>query len=162
VIRELGLGVVAGALGTLALDVTTYADVAVRGRPTSDVPSKTVAKLAEEAGIDALAESNTDETAANRRSGVGALLGYGTGLAAGAAYGLARGRGRSLPLPLAGLAAGAAVMAATDFSSVRLGVTDPTTWGVSGWVSDIVPHAVYGLTTAAAFDWLLARTTSAR
>ena len=154
--RDLGLGVVAGALGTLALDVTTYADIALRGRSPSDTPAQSVAKLADKFGLDSLAEANTDPTAANRRGGIGALVGYGTGVAAGAVYGLVRGQRHGVPLPIAGLVAGAAVMATTDVSLVRLGVTDPSTWGVSGWLSDIIPHAVYGLTTAAAFDWLRA------
>lgn len=30
-----------------------------------------------------------------------------------------------------------------------LGVTDPRTWSVIDWVSDLVPHAAYGAVTAA-------------
>ena len=30
-----------------------------------------------------------------------------------------------------------------------LGITDPRTWGTSDWVSDVVPHLVYGVVTAA-------------
>lgn len=41
--------------------------------------------------------------------------------------------------PLAGLAAGA------------IG-TVARTWGAAGWLSDVVPHVVYGLVTALAFD----------
>jgi hypothetical protein len=36
-----------------------------------------------------------------------------------------------------------------------LGVTDPRTWSATDWVSDLVPHLVYGLvvkTTMDAFD----------
>jgi hypothetical protein len=31
-------------------------------------------------------------------------------------------------------------------------VTDPKTWGTAGWLADIVPHVVYGLTVVAVFD----------
>jgi hypothetical protein len=43
-------------------------------------------------------------------------------------------------------------MAASDVPAVRLGVTNPKEWGLSGWVADIVPHVMYGLITAVAFD----------
>jgi hypothetical protein len=32
-------GAAAGAVGTVALDVSTYVDMAVRGRPASEVPA---------------------------------------------------------------------------------------------------------------------------
>jgi hypothetical protein len=38
---------------------------------------------------------------------------------------------------------------------VRMGLTDPRKWGVSGWLSDLVPHAAYGLVTAATVHRLL-------
>ena len=30
--------------------------------------------------------------------------------------------------------------------------TDPTTWGVSGWLSDLVPHMAYGMVAAATLE----------
>jgi hypothetical protein len=36
---------------------------------------------------------------------------------------------------------------------VTTGATDPKTWGTSGWLADIVPHAtIYGLITVAAYE----------
>ena len=43
-------------------------------------------------------------------------------------------------------------MAASDIPIAALGVSDPATWGISGWVADIVPHLAYGLVTAIAYD----------
>ncbi len=31
-------------------------------------------------------------------------------------------------------------------------ITDPRNWPASSWISDLVPHLAYGLTTAAVFD----------
>jgi hypothetical protein len=41
-------------------------------------------------------------------------------------------------------------MAASMLPMTALGLTDPRRWGVEGWLSDVVPHAAYGLATAAA------------
>jgi hypothetical protein len=47
--------------------------------------------------------------------------------------------------PVAGAAAiGGAAMLATDLSMARLGVSDPRTWDLTSWLSDIVPHLAYG------------------
>jgi len=35
---------------------------------------------------------------------------------------------------------------------VTTGATDPKAWGTSGWLADIVPHAIYGLVTSAAYE----------
>jgi hypothetical protein len=43
-------------------------------------------------------------------------------------------------------------MAASDVPIAATGASDPRTWGVSGWLSDLIPHLVYGLVTAATFD----------
>ena len=81
-------GVIAGAAGTVALNVATYFDMALRGRPASTVPADLAGRLAEVVGVDALAgRDGADEQAGNRRTGTGALLGYVNGLGIGAAYG---------------------------------------------------------------------------
>jgi hypothetical protein len=147
-------GVVAGTLGTAALNATTYADIALRGRPPSSVPDEVVRKTVEERGIPLSSEGPDSDAAAARRTGLGALSGYATGIAGGVAYALVRRRTGRVPLPVAGLLAGTAVMAATDAGSTAAGVTDPRRWGLSGWLADIVPHAAYGLVTAVAFDRL--------
>jgi hypothetical protein len=152
-LRSVLVGTAAGAVGTAALNIATYADMASRGRPSSETPSKLVKNVAASAGIQPLAAD--DETAENRRSGVGALLGYVNGIGVGAVYGLIRPavRGR-VPLLIAALAAGGAAMALSDVPATKSGATDPKTWGAAGWIADIVPHVLYGLALAFAFDAL--------
>lgn len=82
-------------------------------------------------------------------------MGYGTGLAVGTAYGVIRLIVSDVPVPLAGVLPGAAAMAASDVPSAQLEVTDPRKWGTSGWLSDIVPHATFGLVTAVVYEMLL-------
>lgn len=149
-VRNLLLGIVAGAAGTVALDTATYADMAIRGRPSSGVPAQLAGLLAEKAGI----PLGDDATAKNRKSGVGALFGYATGLGVGVAYSLLQPSLAALPAPLAGLGVGLAAMAASDVPIAVSGVSDPTTWGVSGWAADLGPHLGYGLVTASVYDAL--------
>ena len=35
-----------------------------------------------------------------------------------------------------------------------LGVTDPRTWGIVGWISDLIPHFGYGVVTALVLHYL--------
>ncbi|AXI80579.1 hypothetical protein [Peterkaempfera bronchialis] len=140
-------GALAGAAGTTALDAVTYLDMAGRGRPASGTPSETVERLAEKAGVGIPGEG---EQRKSRVSGVGALLGIATGVAMGAAYGALRGAGLRPPVLVgAGLVA-AVTMAGTNAPMVGLGISDPRTWSSTDWLSDVVPHAVYGLVTAGA------------
>ena len=101
-------GLVAGAAGTVALNVATYADMAIRGRPASGVPSQMAGILAERAGIDLSGGRGeaAKEQAEHRKSGAGALLGYGSGLGVGAAYGLLSPLLRWLPPSLRGAPSG--------------------------------------------------------
>jgi hypothetical protein len=151
-VRHVFLGAVAGAAGTAALNVATYADMALRGRPESDAPSTMVKNAAEAVGAGALASD--DDTTAHRRSGIGALLGYANGLGIGAAYGLVRPVLRGVPVVLAALAAGGAAMALTDIALAKSGASDPRTWGAVGWAADAIPHVAYGLALALSFDAL--------
>jgi hypothetical protein len=160
-LREIGMGMAAGACGTVALNVATYLDMAVRGRPSSDVPGKVAEKVATGVGISALsapASSGADaaarqkEQASSRRSGAGALMGYVVGLGVGAGYGAVRPLLGKVPAPAAGLLLGAAAMASSDVPSVKLGVTDPRQWGTAGWLADLLPHLAYGLVAAAAYE----------
>lgn len=148
--RNLGLGLVAGAVGTVALDLATYADMVTRARPSSQVPAKMAGVLADKAGIDLSGEGGKD-AAQNRQQGIGALLGYVTGLGVGVVYGaLDRGK-RPLPLPLAGVALGLTAMAASDLPIAGTGVSNPREWSASDWASDLVPHLIYGFAVAAAY-----------
>ena len=140
-------GLAAGAVGTTALNVLTYADMALRGRPPSEVPKQDVEKLAENARLDL----GSGEDADQRKEGIAALMGYVTGLSIGAVAGLAGPVIRRLPQPLAATAVGLGAMAATDGASAALGVTDPRTWSATDWISDVVPHLAYGAATVATY-----------
>lgn len=152
ILRSVLVGTVAGAVGTAALNVATYADMVARARPASETPSEFVKKVAVDNGIEPLA--GDDDAAKNRRSGTGALLGYANGLGVGFAYGALRPALRGVPLVLAALAAGGAAMALSDVPLVRAGVTDPSTWETSDWLADAIPHALFGLALAVTFDAL--------
>jgi len=145
-------GTAAGAVGTAALNIATYADMVLRGRPPSETPSKLVKSLATCLGIEALAAEGDE--AENRRSGAGALLGFVNGIGVGVAYGLLRPALRGVPAFAGGLLAGAAAMALSDVPATKTGATDPSTWGTEGWIADIVPHLLYGLALAYTFDAL--------
>lgn len=143
-------GAIAGAAGTIALDVTTYADMALRGRASSNLPAEVVRRLAQRLGFDQLArpdEASNDATKA-RRSALGALSGYAVGVGIGAAYGLLQPYLRRVPFTVRAVGLAAAAMAAADVPAARLGATDPAAWDASAWASDAVPHAIYGLVTA--------------
>jgi hypothetical protein len=105
--------------------------------------------LAERAGVDL----GSDETEQNRKSGLGALSGYVVGLGVGTAYGLIRPHLGGVPKTRASVALGVAAMAGSDVPAAALGVTNPAEWGANSWLSDIVPHLAYGLTTALAYDF---------
>ncbi len=143
--RALLVGLAAGAAGTTALNVVTYLDVVVRARGASSTPEDTAAKLAEELGIEIPGDENAR---ANRLAGLGPLIGIVAGAGVGASVGLARALGFRPPLPLAGFLAGALAMVAADAPMAVLGVSDPRTWAPADWVSDAVPHLVYGVVTA--------------
>jgi hypothetical protein len=139
-------GLIAGAAGTSALNATTYLDMAVRGRGASSTPEETLQKMADDVHVD-LGEG---EKADNRKEALGTLLGFGTGLGAALCYApLAR---KKVPWPVGVLALGALAMVGSNLPMTALGVTDPRKWSASSWVSDVVPHLVYGAATYAAFE----------
>ncbi|MEU8799566.1 hypothetical protein [Spirillospora sp. NPDC048819] len=141
-------GLIAGAAGTSALNATTYLDMAVRARGASSTPQQAVEKVAEGMQVD-LGE---EEQAENRKEALGTLLGYGTGLGAALAYGLLARRRTSWPVGVLTLSALATF--GSNIPLVALGITDPREWSASSWVSDIVPHLVYGAAAYAAYEQL--------
>ncbi len=151
-LREVLTGTAAGAVGTVALNATTYADMALRGRPPSSVPAQMAGKLAGKVGIDLSDEEDGDKKAHYRQSGLGALMGYATGLGVGTAYGLVRPLLGGVSIPLTGVGLGLAAMAGSDVPATTLGITDPREWGLNSWTSDIIPHLAYGMVTAVAYD----------
>ena len=150
------IGAVAGAVGTVALDVTTYADMAIRGRSSSGAPAQMVGMLAKAVGLPLSAQGvgSQDETAKNRENGLGALLGHVNGIGVGVAYGLLRSRQDQVPIPLAGIGVGLVAMAASDIPLIALRVSNPKTWGFSGWAADAIPHLIYGLATVTVYEAL--------
>jgi len=149
-------GIAAGAAGTTALNAVTYLDMVVRARPASSTPEDTVRKFEELTGLTITKDGPDSDSAANRRSALGALLGIASGLGVGAVYGLLRPYVRA-PLALLGIGAGVAANIGTTGPMVALGITDPRTWSADSWISDIVPHLAYGLATAAVFEGLHGR-----
>ncbi|MFI1197289.1 hypothetical protein ACH4T9_29075 [Micromonospora sp. NPDC020750] len=147
-------GAIAGAVGSAALNMVSYLDMVLRARPASSTPEETAGRVAGIAHIDL----GPEDRAANRRSGLGPLLGYGMGIAAGAAFALLAGRRTAGPVAVALL--GGSVMAMSDGSMTALGVTDPRGWSRTDWLSDLVPHLAYGM--AAAATWNRLRPSSSR
>ncbi|MDQ7904116.1 hypothetical protein RB614_06210 [Phytohabitans sp. ZYX-F-186] len=141
-------GLLAGAAGTAVLDAVTYLDMATRGRPASTTPERSVERLAKAGHI----PLGAGESAGNRRTGLGALLGYATG--AGVAAGYCALVGRRLPWPAAAALLTAAAMAGSNAPLTLLRVTDPRHWSAADWVADVVPHLAYGAVTAATLDRL--------
>ena len=54
--------------------------------------------------------------------------------------------------PLAGVAVGVVAMTAANASYAVTGASDPKTWTATDWISDLVPHIIYGLVTVATYE----------
>jgi hypothetical protein len=147
VLKKFVRGATAGAAGTTALNAVSYGDMVLRGRGASSAPEQVVEELARRAG---LTIPGSDEVRQNRLEGLSALAGIATGVMVGSAAGVLGVRRLG---PLAGpVAIGGAAMLATDLSMARLGVSDPRTWDLTSWLSDIVPHLAYGVVVYAALE----------
>jgi hypothetical protein len=141
--RPLARGLVAGAAGTVALNIVTYLDMIVRARPASSTPEESAKRLAAAAGI-SLGEGRAAE---NRAAGIGPLLGYATGLGCTVAYSiLVR---RRLPWPLATAVLSGMALLGSNAPMTVLGVTDPREWTATDWLADLIPHLAYGAVAAA-------------
>ncbi len=151
-VRGILCGAAAGAAGTTALNAVTYLDMVLRARPTSDTPEKTVEKLAELAHL--TIPGSADERK-NRVAGLGPMTGLAAGIGVGAVFGFARSAGRHPGTAASALLAAAAAMAGADGPMSALGITDPRSWSVVDWISDIVPHLAYGVVTAVLLKELL-------
>lgn len=145
-LRGLGIGLAAGAAGTTALNTTTYLDMLLRARPASSTPEASVEALAKRTGL-TIPGDGGERT--NRVSALGPLLGIASGLGVGVLLGVARSAGIRPGLVTGALLAGGAALIAGNGPMTVLGVTDPRTWSATDWVSDLVPHAVYGVVAAA-------------
>jgi hypothetical protein len=160
-------GIVAGAVGTTALNTAGYVDMLVRGRPASKVPARVAGALAERVGLRALAPNTIEggapaavqdnERAEARRQALGSLLGIAVGVKLGAYYALLRPIMEPLPLVVRSLLMGASAMAVSDMLATSLGATNPRDWSAMDWLADIVPHAIYGVATVATYEHLCAK-----
>jgi hypothetical protein len=140
-------GAAAGAAGTTVLNVVTYLDMAVRGRPASSTPGNTVERLAQTAHLTVPGEG---AKRASRVEGLGALAGLVAGIGVGGLLGLARATGfRAGPLLTTLI-----VLVSTNGPMTVLGVTDPRTWSAVDWVSDVVPHLAYAAVVTTTMDAL--------
>lgn len=145
-------GAAAGAAGTTALNAVTYLDMAVRGRPASSTPEQTVEKLS---AVTHVPVPGDEQTRSNRVSGIGPLTGIVAGLGPAVVLALVRHAGwRPSLLAEVGLTTGL-VLVGSNGPMTALGVTDPRTWSVGSWVSDLVPHLAYGAVTASVLRRLL-------
>ena len=145
-------GAAAGAAGSTALNAVTYLDMAVRGRGTSSTPEDTVEKLAETAHVPIPGEGDIRQ---NRVQGLGPLMGLVAGIGVGVLGGIVRASGYRSATPVGVTLTTLGVLVAANGPMTALGVTDPRTWSTTDWVSDLVPHLVYGVvvkTTMDAFD----------
>ena len=154
ILKTMLVGIVAGGFGTLLLNVVSYLDMLVQGRPASQAPGELAGRLAEKAHIEQIATDNQAPEAQARRSATGALLGYSTGVGLAMGYsGLQLLGVRANPL-VSGIGLGIAAMASSDVPLTLAGVSNPKQWSPRSWVSDIVPHVAYGIATAGAFEML--------
>jgi hypothetical protein len=143
--RSLAAGLAGGAAGATALNAVTYLDMAWRGRPASTSPEQLVEKLSDATGMKVPGEG---KTRGNRVSGLGALMGIATGVGVGVALVSLRAVGIRPGVVLSSVLAGAGAMAASDLPLAALKISDPRTWTRAQWLSDIIPHAVFGVVTA--------------
>jgi hypothetical protein len=134
-------GLVAGAAGTTVLHAVSQLDRAVRGRPASTVPARTVDAIADATGQEVPGRGAVREA---RRTALGSLAGIGSGLGVGVLASLARSAGVRMPGLVGAVVTGATAMAATDVPAAALSVTDPRTWTAADWASDAGPHLAYG------------------
>lgn len=139
-------GAAAGAAGATALNAATYVDMLLRGRGASGTPNQVVETVAAKAEV---AIPGSGEEHQNRVTGAGALMGLLTGTGVGAALGVLRWMGLRGPLPLVALLGTAGAMAGSDAPIAALGISDPREWSATDWLSDVLPHLVYGVVTAA-------------
>jgi hypothetical protein len=147
-VKTLTRGLLAGAAGATALNTATYLDMAVRARPASTVPEQSVQKLATAAHVDL----GGGHACANRKTALGALIGYATAAAVGTAYAGAAAR-RLSPRASAAVLTVLAMVAANGPITL-LKITDPRRWTAEDWLADLVPHVAYGVTTAVALEHL--------
>jgi hypothetical protein len=136
-LRNVGLGLAAGLIGTLAMTLGQEAEMALTGRP----PSKTPAEGAEKAsGIDV-----SDEAAEQTLSNI-VHFGYGTLLGAGlAALDDVPEPARTIAYFVGAQATGMAVLQALDLEG------KPSKWDAPSAAIDVGHHLVYAVAAGLAY-----------
>ena len=71
-------------------------------------------------------------------------------------YALLRPAFGRAPLPVLSAIAGFIANAGGVAPMAALGVTDPRTWDAESWLSDLLPHAAFGVLTAVTYEHLRA------
>jgi hypothetical protein len=92
------------------------------------------------------------QTAGNRRSALGALMGLVSGVAWGSVLGLVHPTIQRISPAARSAGLGMAVMGGNDVPAIAVRDTKPTEWGLSGWISDLTPHMIYGIATVASYE----------
>ena len=119
----------------------------IRARPASELPAQAATRLAEDANI----VLGSQEPIGPRSQAIGPLMGFAVGLGWGAAYTLVRSWIR-VPVRAAALGLAVVAMVSSDAALVAQDLTEPREWGVSGWLSDVLPHLAYGPAAAAPYE----------
>jgi uncharacterized membrane protein YagU involved in acid resistance len=140
---KIGRGLVAGAIGTAAMTVSSTLEQKLRGREASTAPADAAMKVL---GI----ESFCDDAAKSRFSNV---VHWAYGSAWGVPRALLDAAGLS---PVAATAAhGAALWGSEQVMLPLLGVAPPLwKWGVKEVAIDSIHHVVYALATSIAYEAL--------
>lgn len=144
--RNIGRGLVAGLLGTVAMTASSTLEAKLRGRGASTAPADAAKRVL---GIDSF-----DSDAAEQQFSQLVHWGYGT------AWGAVRGLLRAFGLgPRAATGAHfALVYGGEQVMLPALGVAPPATqWGAEEVGVDALHHAVYVLATATTFERLRSR-----
>ncbi len=149
-LRRLACGLAAGATGTIALELTSYVDMLVRGRAPSDQPQRLGSALVRHFGLNV----GTGAAGKSRRSGLGSASGYADGLALPMLY-AAVAPDRDRPVLVAALVLAAGAMIGSNALPIALGLTDPRSWTVDDWLTDAGPHLAYGLVAALTYEALV-------
>ncbi len=148
IVGAVGRGMIAGAIGTVAMTMTQRAEMALSEREPSTVPGQVGAHLIPGKDPDVAADVQQ----------LNASVHWGHGLSMGAVRGLLAAGGLSGP---AASAAHFALLWASDVVLYKsLGIADvPWRWTGQEIATDLAHKGVYAAVTGAAYDALTARTT---
>lgn len=139
---NVGKGLLAGLLGTVAMTISSTTEMKLKGREASSVPVDAAAKVL---GIGSFSTPEAEE-----RFGSLVHWGYGAG------WGAVRGAlGTVLAPPLADLAHFAALYGSEHLMLPALDAAPPATeWGAAEIATDALHHAVYSAATGVAYRWV--------